>query len=231
MLNHISENIYYWLEVHGAERNEPYPWNSYVIHIPDQNVLALIDPLAASDETIHAIESLGTPTHILLTCEFHLRESEIYQERWGCEILVNEIEADRYDVLIDGLFYQGERLWNFIDPITITGVYYPETAFLNHEAGGVLIIGDLLAGGRKDHGIPDGELGIMGPEYIVNLNKARQSLAKLLNHNYNIMCFGHGTPIFKNPKKKLQDYLENDLIWEYLADLKRTRPVPDDIEL
>jgi hypothetical protein len=138
-------------------------------------------PLAASDETIHAIEALGTPTHILLTCEFHLRESEIYQERWGCEIHVNEIESTHYDVLIDDLFYQGDQLWNFIDPITITNVYYPETAFLIREASGILIIGDLFAGGRKDHGIPDGELGIMDPEYIVNLSKARQSLAKLLN--------------------------------------------------
>jgi len=227
MLNRISDNVYYWLEVHGAQRNEAYPWNSYVIHIPGQNVLALVDPLAASAETITAIETLGTPTHILLTCEFHLRESEIFQERWGCELHVNEVECNRYDILIDGLFYQGEHLWDFIDPITVTGVYYSETALLVHEKGGILIIGDLLAGGRKDHGIPDGDLGIIGPEYIRDLDKARQSLTKLLNYDYNTIVFGHGTPIFKNPKQKLQNYIEDNAVWGHLAELKETRPEPD----
>jgi len=227
MLYQISQSVYSWPETHRAERGEPYPWNSYVIHIPEQNVLALIDPLAASDETLYAIEAIDTPTHILLTCEFHLRESELYQERWGSEIHVNEVESNRYDVLIDALFYQGEQLWNFITPITVTGVYYPETAFLIPEAGGILIIGDLLSGGRKDQGIPEGELGIMGPEYIRDLNKARQSLAKLLNYDYQTLCFGHGVPIFQNAREILQDYIQNDAMWKYLAELKRTRPKPD----
>ena len=227
MLYQISPSVYSWPETHGAERGEPYPWNSYVIHLPDQNVLALIDPLAASDETLHAIETLGTPTHILLTCEFHLRESEVYQERWGCELHVNEVESDRYDVLIDGLFYHSEKLWDFIDPITITGVYYPETAFLISESGGILIVGDLLSGGRKDQNIPEGDLGIMGPEYIRDLNKARQSLTKLLGYEYTTMCFGHGVPLYQNARGILRDYIQNDAMWNYLAELKRTRPEPE----
>ncbi len=105
MLYQISKSVYSWSEIHGVGRDEPYLWNSYVIHMPDQHVLVVIDPLAASEEIIHAIESLGTPTHILLTCEFHLRESKFYRERWGCKIHVNEVEIDRYGVPIDGLFH------------------------------------------------------------------------------------------------------------------------------
>jgi len=212
--------------MHGEARNEPYTWNSYVIHIPTQNILALIDPLAASEETIATIEALGTPTHILLTCEMHLRESQIYRARWNCELWVNEVETNRYDVLIDHTFQDKDRIWNLIDLIYVPGIYYPEMVLLVKESGGTLIIGDLLCGGRLDQGIPDGELGMMGPEYVLDLTNARQSIAKLLNHNYTTICFGHGTPIYQNAKAKLKHFVEDDNTWQHLSELKRTRPKP-----
>lgn len=226
MLTQISPSIYMWSEIHGAARNEPYTWNSYVIHIPSQNILALIDPLAASEETRQAIETLGTPTHIVLTCEFHLRESQTYRARWGCQLWVNETEADRYDVAIDHTFHDNDRLWNLIDLIYVPGIYYPETVLLTQESGGTLIIGDLLCGGRADQGIPDGDLGMMGPEYVPDLTNARQSIAKLLNYNYTTICFGHGTPIYQSAKQKLKHFVEDDKTWQHLMELKHTRPKP-----
>lgn len=223
MLTQISPNVYMWSEIHGEARNEPYTWNSYVIHIPNQNILALVDPLAASEETLQAIESIGSPTHILLTCEMHLRESHIYQKRWGCQLWANDIEKDRYEVPLDHTFHSNEHLWNLIDLIYVPDIYYPETTLLVQDAGGTLIIGDFLCGGRADQGFPDGNLGMMGPEYVPDLTIARQSLAKLLDHNYTTICFGHGTPIYQNAKAKLKHFVEDDGVWQSLAELKRTR--------
>ena len=220
MLQQTSSHIYCWSEIHGAARNEPYPWNSYLIDIPDNDVAVLVDPLPVSSDDAREIEQIRIPTHILLTCEFHLRESESLRQRWGCKIWANEAELDRYETPLDGTFVHGERLWNFIDPIYVPDVYFPETALLVHEVDGALIVGDMVSGGRQDAGIPDGDLGIYAPEYIANLEKARNSIAQLLNYSYSFICFGHGSPIFDEPKTKLGRYVESDEIWENLAQRK-----------
>ena len=229
MLRQVTPHVYCWSEIHGEARNEPYPWNSYLIDVPNDDVVALIDPLPISSDGAQEIEENRIPTHILLTCEYHLRESELLKQRWGCEIWANEIELDRYEKPLDGKFTHGQRLWNFIDTIYVPDVYYPETVLLVREVGGVLIVGDMLSGGRLDVGIPDGNLGIYAPEYIANLEKARRSISKLLSYSYNLICFGHGTPIVDEPKAKLKRYVESDDIWENLALRKQNTPLPTDM--
>ena len=128
MLQPISSDIFCWTEIHGAQRNEPYPWNSYVIRVPSANVLALVDPLPMNDEHIEAVDNLGKPTHILLTCEFHVRETQTYRERWGCEVLTLEEGLEDFEIPIDGVFCDGDHLWDFITAIYVPDIYYPETA-------------------------------------------------------------------------------------------------------
>ncbi len=69
MLKQISSSVYCWSEIHGANRNEPYPWNSFVIRIKHGEGLVLVDPLPLPAEEEREIEALGNPAHILLTCE------------------------------------------------------------------------------------------------------------------------------------------------------------------
>jgi hypothetical protein len=180
MLESISPHVFCWSEIHGEARNVPYPWNSYLIRVPDSDVVALVDPLPMDEDTTEAVERLGLPTHIILTCEFHLRDSDALRRRWGCEIWVNEVESAKYDTAVDGSFHDGQRLWDFIDLIHVPDVYFDETALLVREGERVLIIGEMLSGGRRDQGIPDGKLGIMGPEYVADLARARRSLHRLL---------------------------------------------------
>lgn len=149
MLRQISSHVYCWSEIHGAARNEPYPWNSFLIDVPNEDAAVLVDPLPISPIDAQEIEKIGIPTHILLTCEFHLRESEIFRKRWGCEIWVNEVERDRYETSLDRTFVHGQRLWDFIDPIYVPDVYFPETVLLVRESGGGLIVGDMLSGAGR----------------------------------------------------------------------------------
>ncbi|MDE0299034.1 MAG: hypothetical protein OXN17_10410 [Candidatus Poribacteria bacterium] len=226
MPRQVTPHIYCWSEIHGEARHEAYPWNSFLIDVPNDDVVVLIDPLPVASDEAREIEQIRIPTHILLTCEFHLRESELLKQRWGCEIWANEVELDRYEVSIDGTFVHGGRLWDFIDPIYVPDVYFPETVLLVREFGGGLIIGDMLSGGRKDAGIADGDLGIYAPHFIADFEKARSSISQLLNYSYDFICFGHGSPIFDDPKAKLKRYVENDEIWENLARRKRDTPPP-----
>ncbi|MCH8291423.1 hypothetical protein IH992_10025 [Candidatus Poribacteria bacterium] len=222
-MQRISPNVWMWSETHGEARGEPYPWNSFVIRVPQHKVLALIDPLPASDADVREIETIGKPTHIVLTCEYHLRSTDWFKKRYGCLVLANEVEIDRYEVAPDCAFRSGESLWQLIDLVFIPHASYPETALLVKESGGVLIVGDLLSGERLDKGIPKGGLGIFGPQFIVDLQKTRASLRGLLDYSFQIMCFGHGHPLTGHPKEALRSYLDNDDAWEDLQRLQIER--------
>ena len=219
-MQRISRNVWLWSEIHGEARGEPYPWNSFVIRAPDHDVLALVDPLPASPEDLKRIEAIGKPTHVVLTCEFHRRNTDWCAARWGCQILANETELDRYEAAPDRAFRSGESLWGFVDLIDLPDGYYPETSLLVRESGGILIVGCLLSGERLDRGIPKGSLGIVGPEFIVDLAKARTSLRGLLDHSMQVMCFGHGYPLMDDPKEALRRYLDNDDAWAELQRLQ-----------
>ena len=124
MLERISHDVYRWVEVHGEARGTPYTWNSYAVDCPGADVLALIDPLAIPDEEASELEAIRRPSHILLTCEYHVRESLAFRERWGCRILVNRLEEAWYEIDLDGYFEDGQRLWGKIDVL-----YVPDVKF------------------------------------------------------------------------------------------------------
>lgn len=96
-------------------------------------------------------------------------------------------------------------------------------AFLVGNGRKALIIGDVLSGGRIDQWVPDGDLAIVSPEYISDLAAMRRSLSALLNLDFDIMCFGHGTPIFDSPKEVFRRCVESDEVWNRLERLKEQR--------
>ena len=213
MLRHLYGDVYYWTELHGKLATT-YDWNSYAIRIDWANVLALVDPLLLTEEESRQIEEIGTPTHILLTCNWHLRESEIYRQRWGCKIYVNALGLSEAETMIDGTFEGGDRLWNAVEVIHIPHVgWTEETAFLVKQEKGLLIVGDAVCGGRADIGVPEGEIGIFTNqlEAIRDRQKARNSLVGLMEYPFDAICFAHGTPIRHQAKAALQRFLDANL--------------------
>ena len=232
MLTQISSSVYCWSEIHGAARNEPYPWNSFVIRTNHGESLVLVDPLPLLAEDESKIEVLGKPAHILLTCEYHLRESEAFRDRWGCDIRIHEDGLDYSEVMIDETFVDGDLLWDRIEVIHIPEAYHAdEVAFLVHGDGNTMIVGDAVCGGRKDRGIPDGEIWINAPEYIVaDLFRARDSLRKLAGHSFERMVFGHGSPILLDASDRFTAFLEDDKAWAKLESEKAERTNPESLE-
>ena len=217
MLKQISSTVHIWSEVHGAARDEPYLWNSYLIQVEDSDVIILVDPLPLSAEEIRAVEEFGTPTHILLTCNYHLRESQAFRQKWGCEVHLHQDGLRDLDVPVDGTLQDKDLLWDLIQVIHIPDVHYvEEVAFLVKGDGNTMIVGDLVCGGRMDRGVPDGQLWIHAPEYIQDLLNARNSLRKLSEYSFAKLCFGHGTPITQSAKDVFNEFIENDGAWEKL---------------
>ena len=223
MLKRISSSVYWWVEIHGEARSEPYTWNSHLIQVKTEHVLALVDPLPLSAEDFREVEDLGIPTHILLTCNYHVRESEAFREKWGCKVLLPQEGLKDAEVPIDSTLQDRDLLWNLIEVIHVPDVHFPEeVAFLVKEDDGVMIVGDVVCGGRKDMGIADGEISIPIPfaQYIADIPKARSSLQRLMDYPFETMCFAHGSPVFHRPKDVLKGFIENDAVWESLQKRK-----------
>ena len=183
----------------------------YAIHLPLVGVLALVDPPPLGSDECAQLGALGPPTHVLLTCNWHLRGGEDHRRRWGCPILIHEAGLPTAETTIDGTFRVGHRLWDSLEVVqhlTELG-WREETAFLIHLRGQavqqrrVLYVGDAICGGRDDIGLPEGEVGqytLMGrsPELIARLipdgKKARAALEHLLRYDFDVLAFGHGAP-------------------------------------
>ena len=105
-------------------------------------------------------------------------------------------------------------LWDLVEVVNVPNVRHgEEVSFYLKPHGGALIFGDLLSGGRKDVGIPDGKVGINAPEYLVDIDTARLSLRMLLHFEFDLMCFGHGLPVVRGAKEVLKHFIECDVTW------------------
>ncbi len=214
MLRHLYGEVYYWTERHGSPETI-YDWNSYAIRIDRANVLALVDPLPLTVGEIRQIERIRVPTHILLTCNWHLREAEIFRQRWDCKIYLNTLGSAEVETTIDGTFQDRDRLWDAIEAIHIPHAgWTEETAFLVEQANGLLIVGDAVCGGRADIGVPEGEIGIFTNqiEHIPDRQKARNSLVDLMEYPFDAICFAHGSPILYQAKAALQRFIDTNTL-------------------
>ena len=118
------------------------------------------------------------------------------------------------EIEFDGTFQDGDMLWDLVEVVRVPYVRHREEVSFYLIPDGVLIVGDLMSGGRKDCGIPDGEIGFKDPAYLVDLAKARLSLKSLLQFEFDILCFGHGNPVLSGAKEVLKRFVECDATWE-----------------
>ena len=218
MLTKLTPLLSTWVEVHGASRNQGYNWNSFLVQDESNSVRALIDPLPLSANQIQQIDELGGPTHLMLTCAYHERSLIEFKRKWDCQVLVHEHQVDEVEFTFDDMFADRDMLWDLLEVVRVPNVRHrEEVCFYLKNHKGALIIGDLLSGGRKDSGIPDGKVGFNAPEYLVDLDKARLSLSMLLHFEFDLICFGHGSPVVCGAKEVLKHFIECDATWEDLA--------------
>lgn len=215
----ISPKFYSWSEMHGRPDGH-YFWNSYLLAISPENVV-IVDPLSASEEVIKDIEEIGIPTDILLTCNWHLRDTDKHRKRWNCYVSLNEKGIDEAEIKVSNTFNECDVLWNKVSFISLSDISWPEEVAVIYEKK--LLILDALVGGRDDIGVKDGEIGIhpnrfnMG--HIKDLELANKLVLQLSQLPINSIYFGHGTPVIENPKKALVA-LSNEL--EYWQDRAQT---------
>jgi hypothetical protein len=203
-LHKLTRNLYRWSEEHG-ESGSRYPWFSYALRLASGAIL-LVDPLPAWGNTVGDLESLGQPTHILLTCNWHTRAARALREIWGCRILLNKSGITDAEIEVDETFQPPCRLWDSIDLIPMAGLSWPEevAVYFNHY----LLIMDALVGGRADLKIPEGETGIhpnrFTMRHVSDCERARGVILHLADLPLDELHFGHGAPVRHSPAAALR---------------------------
>jgi glyoxylase-like metal-dependent hydrolase (beta-lactamase superfamily II) len=150
-----------------------------------------------------ALQRLGRVTAILLTGAKHLRSAPHFREATAAPVWA-PANADLGDLTADETFSEGNEVPGGLKVIGLPGPSEDESAFHLKRAGGVMIIGDALMN------IPaHGGFQVLPPDHNPDVEKTKKSCKKLLDYEFEVMVFGHGEPIRKDARARLEQLLRS----------------------
>ena len=162
-------------------------FNGLVITANDQCVI--IDPPPISDADRSILMSMA-PTHIVITNRDHARESVAFKAKFRIPVYVPAADAPQMKIPIDSTYQDGDVLPGGLLAIHLHDMKSPgESALLLKQGTGHLILGDALIGK------PTGELQLLPVDKFLDIEKAKESLARLLEYDYEAILVGDGTSI------------------------------------
>jgi glyoxylase-like metal-dependent hydrolase (beta-lactamase superfamily II) len=165
--------------------------------VSDQNGTVLIDPLPLRDEARRKLEPIVA---ICLTAACHQRSAWRYRRSCGVKVYAPE-GCRAMDEEPDVRFRTGEVLPGNLKAIHTPGPENAHYAFWRAQSPSVLFCPDLIMRGS------DGELVFIPAEYHEDPEATRDSVRRLLELPFEILCMDHGAPIIANPQAALRNLL------------------------
>jgi glyoxylase-like metal-dependent hydrolase (beta-lactamase superfamily II) len=194
MINEIVPDILTWAwfsEAHG------YHFNGYLVRHPTGNLC--IDPVMPNDADLAEIARLGARS-ILLTNRNHSRAANAVRARTRAKTFIHSDDAAyarNQGTEVDGYLGAGETL----GPLTIVAVpgkspgevafYWPQRA--------LLIVGDAVIGN------PPGHCALLREKVIDDPVRLRQSVARLLDLEFDTLLVGDGASILHEAKLRMEE--------------------------
>ncbi len=158
------------------------------------NHCVIVDPPPINNPDKAILLSLA-PTHIVLTNRDHARETTAIRTEFKIPVYAPETDAPQMDIAIDTTYRDSDVLPGGLVAIHLRNMKSPgESALLLKQDSHYLILGDALIGN------PAGELRLLPAEKFADVEKARKSLAPLLNYEYEAVLAGDGTSILSGGK-------------------------------
>lgn len=165
-----------------------------------RNGTVLIDPLPLAPK---ALARLGKVAAICLTAACHQRSAWRYRRQFG--VAVHAPEGCReMDEEPDLRYREGDRLPGGLTAIRTPGPEPAHYAFLRKRRPAVLFCADLMSN-------EDGEgLAFIPAAYHDDPAATRDSVRRLLDLDFSVMCLDHGAPLTRRPKTALRALLARD---------------------
>ena len=184
---------------HYSIHDERINHNSEAYAVVADGRAVLIDPVRLDPS---AMARLGPVDAVVLATPGHQRAAWSLRRAATAVVHAPE-EAAGLDEKPDHEFRDGTRL-----PGGLVAVHAPGPSALHHalhlERGpGLLFLGDLVM--NEPHG-----LGFLPDKYSSDPARSRQSLRKLLDLRFGVVCFGHGAPMLEGGRQALDHLLKTD---------------------
>jgi glyoxylase-like metal-dependent hydrolase (beta-lactamase superfamily II) len=157
----------------------------------------LIDPLPLRDEALKALQPIVA---ICLTAACHQRSAWRYRRTYGAKVYAPEASREM-DEEPDVRYGDGQMLPGGLKAIHTPGPDQAHYAFLRAGTPAVLFCPDLVMRGS------DGELTFIPAEYHEDPAATHESLRRLLDLPFQILCMDHGAPITTNPQAAVREVL------------------------
>ena len=171
--------------------------NSYALVADGQ--AALIDPVLLDPAEI---ARLGRIEAVLIGTPSHQRAAWTYRREHKAKVYAPEGWSDLEEEP-DGTFKEGDALPGGLRPLHAPGPSRAHHAFHLDRKPGVLLCTDLW------HATPQG-VEFLPDKYMSDADRARESARRLLEVNFEILCFGHGDPIRRDAREVVADLVRKD---------------------
>lgn len=173
-----------------------YLFNGYLLRLPEEVVC--IDPVQADEADLAALVT-AAPKRIVLTNRNHVRIAPLLRERTGARVAIHPADADharRQGAVLDEVLTPGQR----IGPLTIVAMpgKSPGEVALHWPARRLLIVGDALIGD------PPGQVRLLGPQVIDDMEGLRRSIRALLALDFDVLLVGDGEPLLSGARAAVQ---------------------------
>ncbi len=194
MMRQILPDIYTWRwfsEPHG------YDFNGHLIVHPDGNIC--IDPVEPGDDGLAEIGRLGV-ARIVITNRNHSRAANKVRARTGARTAIHPDDAahagDQGTELDDRL-----AVGDSIGPLKVIAAAgkSPGEVALHWPERRILFAGDAVIGN------PPGACGLLAERVMDDPARLRDSVARLLELDFDTLLVGDGVPILEHAKARLAE--------------------------
>jgi glyoxylase-like metal-dependent hydrolase (beta-lactamase superfamily II) len=165
--------------------------------VSDQAGTVLIDPLPLREAALKRLEPIIA---ICLTAACHQRSAWRYRMAYGVRVYAPQ-GCRTMDEDPDVRYRAGEMLPGNIKAIHTPGPEEAHYAFWCEGSPAVLFCPDLIMRDAK------GALAFIPAEYHDDPEATRESVRRLLNLPFEVLCMDHGAPVTANPHAALRKLL------------------------
>jgi glyoxylase-like metal-dependent hydrolase (beta-lactamase superfamily II) len=197
-MKHLLPGIWQWS---WFSQEKQLDFNGLYIELDGQAVV--VDPPPLTDDARAVIRRRGTVDALLITNRDHVREADACRREFGGRLLVPARDAVAIEIAPDATYRDGERLPCGLLVVGLSDQKSPgESAFLLMRGRGVLIVGDALIGK------PPGGVSMLPADKYANEAKAKESLRRLLQYEFDSLLVGDGVSILTGAKGIVQRFLQ-----------------------
>jgi glyoxylase-like metal-dependent hydrolase (beta-lactamase superfamily II) len=167
----------------------------------DSGESVLIDPVRLTDERLQTLTPVSA---IALTAATHQRSAWRYRKQFGATVYLpagSRATEEEPDVS----YAAGDVLPGGLEAVHTPGPEEPHYALLKRDAR-VLFCPDLVM-------VDDGELVFVPGEYHEDPKQTRESVERLLELPFDVLCLDHGPPFLDDPKESLRQLLAVTRAW------------------